>query len=95
LDLEYPNIHVTFLIPGRINTPISKSALKGNGDQYAKMDPGQAKGLDVDKAAQRAVKAIKRQRHRKLIGKSELLMAYINRYIPWLYYKIANKISPT
>ena len=95
LDLEYPNIHVTFLIPGRINTPISKSALMGNGDKYAKMDPGQAKGLDVDKAAKRAVKAIKRQRHRKLIGKSELLMAYINRYIPWLYYKIANKISPT
>ena len=95
LDLEYPNIHVTFLIPGRINTPISKSALKGNGDQYAKMDPGQAKGLDVDKAAKRAVKAIRKQRHRKLIGKGELLMAYINRYIPWLYYKIANKISPT
>ena len=95
LDLEYPNIHVTFLIPGRINTPISKSALMGNGEKYAKMDPGQAKGLDVDKAAARAVKAIKKQKHRKLIGKGELLMAYINRYIPWLYYKIANKISPT
>ena len=95
LDLEYPNIHVTFLIPGRINTPISKSALMGNGDKYAKMDPGQAKGLDVDKAARRAVRAIRRQRHRKLIGKGELLMAYINRYMPWLYYIIANKISPT
>ena len=95
LDLEYPNIHVTFLIPGRINTPISKSALKGNGEQYAKMDAGQAKGLDVDKAAKRAVKAIRKEKHRKLIGKGELLMAYINRYIPWLYYKIANKISPT
>lgn len=95
LDLEYPNIHVTFLIPGRINTPISKSALMGNGEKYAKMDAGQAKGLDVDKAAKRAVKAIKKERHRKLIGKGELLMAYINRYIPWLYYKIANKISPT
>lgn len=95
LDLEYPNIHVTFLIPGRINTPISKSALMGNGEKYAKMDAGQAKGLDVDKAAKRAVKAIKKEKHRKLIGKGELLMAYINRYIPWLYYKIANKISPT
>ncbi len=95
LDLEYPNIHVTFLIPGRINTPISRSALMGNGEKYAKMDAGQEKGLDVDKAAKRAVRAIKKQRHRKLIGKGELLMAYINRYIPWLYYKIANKISPT
>lgn len=95
LELEYQNINVTFLIPGRINTPISKSALLGNGEKYDKMDPGQAKGLDVDKAAAKAVKAIRKEKHRQLIGKSEILMAYINRYLPWLYYKIARIISPT
>jgi len=95
LELEYQNINVTFLIPGRINTQISKSALLGNGEKYSKMDAGQAKGLDVDKAAEVAVKAIKKLKHRQLIGKSEILMAYINRYMPWLYYKIAKNISPT
>lgn len=95
LDLEYQNINVTFLIPGRINTPISKSALLGNGEKYDKMDSGQAKGLDVNKAAAKAVKAIKKEKHRQLIGKSEILMAYINRYMPRLYYKIAKNISPT
>lgn len=95
MELEYDNISVTFLIPGRINTQISKSALTGNGEKYNKMDPGQAKGLDVDKAAKRAVRAVKCQRHRKLIGKYELLMAYINKYIPYLYYKLSRKISPT
>lgn len=95
LELEYPNIHVTFLIPGRINTQISKSALMGDGSAHAKMDQGQAKGLDVDRCGAIAVKAIKRQKHRKLIGKSELLMAYIHKWCLPLYYKLSRKISAT
>ena len=95
MDLEYDNVSVTFLIPGRINTNISKSALLGDGRPYEKMDPGQAKGLGVDKAAKVAVRAIKKKKHRKLIGKYELLMAYINRYLPSLYYILSKHISPT
>jgi len=95
LELEYPNIHVTFLIPGRINTQISKSALMGDGSAHAQMDQGQAKGLDVEKCGAIAVRAIKRQRHRKLIGKSELLMAYIHKWCLPLYYKLSRKISAT
>lgn len=95
LGLEYPNIDVTLLIPGRINTEISRKAIIGDGNQYGKMDKGQADGMDVDKAASKAVKAIKRRRHRKLIGGTELLMAYINKFLPCVYYKVAGKISAT
>jgi short-subunit dehydrogenase len=95
LELEYDNINVTFLIPGRINTQISKSALMGDGTAHAKMDAGQANGLDVDKCGKIAVRAIKRQKHRKLIGRSELLMAYIHKYCLPLYYKLSRKISAT
>lgn len=95
LELEYDNINVTFLIPGRINTQISKSALMGDGSTHAKMDQGQASGLDVEKCGAIAVKAIRRQKHRKLIGKKELLMAYIHKYWLELYYKLSRKISAT
>ncbi len=95
LELEYPNINVTFLIPGRINTQISKSALMGDGTAHAKMDQGQANGLDVDKCGAIAVRAIKRQKHRKLIGRSELLMAHIHKYCLPLYYRLSRKISAT
>ncbi len=95
LGLEYPNISVTLLIPGRINTEISRKAVTGDGTLYGKIDKGQADGMNVDKAAAKAVRAIKRRRHRKLIGGTELLMAYINRFLPCLYYKIAGKISAT
>ena len=95
LELEYPNINVTFLIPGRINTQISKSALMGDGSAHAQMDAGQANGLDVDKCGAIAVRAIKRQKHRKLIGKTELLMAHIHKWCLPLYYKLSRKISAT
>lgn len=95
LELEYPNIAVTFLIPGRINTQISKSAVTASGEAYAKMDPGQAKGLDVTKCAKIALRAISKEKHKKLIGKEELLMAYFYKYTPFIYYRLARKISAT
>ena len=67
----------------------------GDGTAHAKMDAGQANGLDVDKCGAIAVRAIKRQKHRKLIGRSELLMAYIHKYCLPLYYKLSRKISAT
>lgn len=95
LDLENDNINVTFIIPGRINTQISKSAMLGTGEKYEKMDQGQATGMDVNKCAKIAVKAIAKKKHRKLIGRKELLMVYIHKHIPALYYKLGKKISST
>lgn len=95
LETENPNVRVTFLIPGRINTPISRSAVLGDGSAYSKMDNGQAKGMDVDACARVAVNAIARGRHRKLIGRGELVMVYIKQWCPWLFFKLAGRISAT
>ncbi len=95
IGLEYENIDVTILIPGRVKTEISRSALLEDGKAYGKIDEGQAKGISAEKAARKAVRAIRRRKHRVLIGGAELLMAYIQRFIPALYYKLAAKISPT
>ncbi len=93
LDLEYPNIHVTMLVPGRIRTEISKSAITATGDKFGQMDPGQANGMDVDACAEVAIRAIAKEKHQKLIGGTELLMAHIYRYCRCLYWKLAGKIS--
>lgn len=95
LEIENQNITMTFLIPGRINTPISKSAIHGDGSVHGTMDAGQANGMDVDKCAEVAFRAIARGRHRKLIGGFELVMVYIRKYIPALFFKIAPRISAT
>ena len=93
LELEYPNIRVTFIIPGRINTEISRSAIMGDGTKFSEMDPGQANGMDVIKCAKIAIKAISKGKHKKLIGGKELLMVYIYKYLTPLYYILARKVS--
>ena len=95
LALENDNIKVTFLIPGRINTEISKSALLADGSKHSAMDSGQAGGMDVDKCARVALRVIAKGKRRKLIGGKELLMVYIKKFIPPLFYKLARNISAT
>lgn len=93
MALEYDNIRVTFIVPGRIRTGISNSALLGDGTAYGRMDPGQAAGLSVEKCASKALEAIARGRRKVLIGKSELLMVYIYKWCPALYFRLSKRIS--
>ena len=57
------------------------------------MDPGQAGGLAVDKAARQIVRAIQHGRREVLVGKGELLMVYIKRFFPGLCAWIGRHIS--
>lgn len=95
LEIENPNVRTTFIIPGRINTPISRSAVHGDGSTHASMDQGQANGMSAEKCARIAVRAIARGRHRKLIGGVELLMVYIKKYVPGLFFRLAGRVSAT
>lgn len=87
-------IKVTMVCPGRVRTNISLNALDKGGVRYGKMDPGQAGGLDVDKAAARIVKAIRKGRREVLVGRKELLMVYIKRFFPGLCARISNTLKP-
>ncbi|MBQ9399741.1 MAG: SDR family NAD(P)-dependent oxidoreductase [Bacteroidales bacterium] len=87
-------IRVTIVCPGRVQTNISLNSLDKGGVRHGKMDPGQAKGLAVDKAARRIVKAILKGKREVLIGKGELLMAYIKRFFPGLCARLGRKVKP-
>lgn len=80
--------------PGRVRTNISLNALDKGGVRYGKMDPGQAGGLDADKAAARIVKAIRKGKREVLVGRKELLMVYIKRFFPGLCARISNTLKP-
>ena len=86
-------LRVTIVCPGRVNTPISLRALDKGGRAHGVMDPGQAGGLAVDKAARQIVRAIQHGRREVLVGKSELLMVYIKRFFPGLCAWIGRHIS--
>ncbi len=92
-ELSGHNIHVTIVSPGRIKTNISLNALTGNGTSYNKMDSGQQQGMPAKVCASRIVRAIKKERKELLVGRKEILMVYIRRFIPGLYHKIVAKLN--
>lgn len=95
LRAEYGNVNirVSILIPGRVQTNISKFALDKDGREYGKMDPGQANGITVQKAARQIVKGLKKEQKEIKVGGSELLMLPIRRFFPALLYRLVTKIK--
>ncbi len=96
LRLEHwkDNLSVSIICPGRINTPISLSALTAEGKAHGEMDPGQAEGMSAEKCAKKMRKAIEKGKKDVLIGNKEILMVYFKKYLPFVFYKIANKVNP-
>jgi len=95
LENKINNIRASVIIPGRVRTSISFNALESDGKPHGKLDAGQAKGVSPEKAAKTIVTGIKRNKREILVGKSELLMLYIRRFLPWLFFRIADKINNT
>ncbi len=93
IALEYPQIKTTIIIPGRIHTEVSKNALDGNGKATGVMDPGQANGMDVNKCARVAIRAIARGKHQKVIGGFDTIMVPFYKFIPPLFRLIARNVS--
>ncbi len=89
------NVGVTVVCPGRIKTNISYHALTKDGKEHGKMDEGQKKGIPADVCARKILKAIKRGRREIYIVKAELVLIYLKRYFPGLFYRIVPKIKPT
>lgn len=88
------NIHVTMICPGRILTNISLNAVNGDGSNYGKMDEGQKNGIGVTVCAKKIIKAIEHKKHEILIGKMDLIMVHLKRFLPGLFFKIAIRLDP-
>ena len=88
------NIKSSVIIPGRVRTMISYHALNAEGKEHGKLDDGLAKGISPDKAAEIIINGVLSNKREILVGKSELLLLYIRRYCPWLFFRIADKIKP-
>lgn len=97
IEAEYykDNIKVLFVCPGRVHTNISLNALDHNGVEHAKLDEGQAQGIQSNEAAKKIIKAIKKQKTEVYVGSKEILMVYIKRFFPKLSKIIVRKIKPT
>ncbi len=88
------NIRVSLLIGGRIQTNISKFAITKDGQEYGKMDAGQANGITSEEAAQQIIKGLRKERNEIPVGGKELIMLKLKRLLPGIHYKFVRKIKP-
>jgi len=88
------NIKVSLLIPGRVQTNISRFALTKEGKEHGKLDAGQANGITSEKAAKQILTGLKREKREIWVGGKELQMLNIRRFFPRLYYYLATRIKP-
>ena len=89
------NVRSSVIIPGRVRTSISLHALDSKGKEHGKLDDGQSGGISPEKAAEIIIKGIVRNKREILVGKNELILLHIRRYLPCLFFRIADKIKST
>jgi len=89
------NIKVTIACPGKINTPISLSALGKDGKSHGVMDHNQETGMPVDECVRQLLKAVDRNKREVLIGNKEIKAVTLKRFLPKLFWKIIAKQSAT
>ncbi len=93
---EYKNgLKLTMILPGRVKTNISYNAVTADGNKYGKLDKGQEQGISPQLCTKKIIKAIEKEKKEVLIGRKEILMVFIKRFFPNLFFKIAKKIKPT
>ena len=95
LENKKNNIRSSVIIPGRVRTQISLHALDSNGKEHGKMDDVLAKGISPEKAARIIIRGIVKNNREILVGRGELIMLYIRRYCPPLFFRIADKVKST
>ncbi len=88
-------IGVTMVCPGFIHTSISLNAVVGDGSHQGTMDAKTGQGLSPAECATKMIRAIERRKAQVLIGRFEIVGAYLNRLAPNLMRRIVRKAAVT
>lgn len=91
---ERNRLKITIACPGRINTPISFSAVTDDGQAHGKMDQGQANGIPADRCARKIWSAYRAGKPLVLVAKGEKLLYWFSKFMPPVYRLISSKVSP-
>lgn len=95
LEEEKNNIYVTIACPGKINTPISLNAVRGDGEKHGVMDHNQATGMDASECATQLLDALRKKKIEVLVGNKEIKAVTLKRLYPKLFWKVIKKQSAT
>ena len=77
-------LHVSFILPGFINTEITAKGLCGNGRPYGKVETSHRLGMTASQCAKGIIKGLMKQNRRIVVGKIEVFLLSINSISPGL-----------
>lgn len=86
------HIRVTMICPGFIHTPITLSALTGDGTPLKKMDEAQYRGKSANWCAERIIRAIEKNKEEVYMGGREVWGVYMKRFFPSLFSRMIRKV---
>jgi short-subunit dehydrogenase len=92
-ELHDDNIKVTMICPGFIHTPITMSALTGDGSPLKRMDNAQSGGMSAQKCAKKMVRAIEKGKQEVNIGGKEVIGVFVKRFFPKLFSILIRKVD--
>lgn len=93
-ELHGTGVDVTTICPGYIATGISALALRGDGSGNGKVEPTDAKGMDVDVAAEKMLRGLEKRAPEIFVGGPEVHAILLKRLVPGLVHRILHKFSP-
>lgn len=86
-------IPVTIICPGFVNTPLTLSAVTGDGSPLGKSDDANFHGMDANILAVKMIKAIEARKNEVYIGGREVWGVYLKRWFPDLFARIIRKTA--
>src|SRR5262252_5712010 len=87
-EVGHSGIKVLLVCPGYIRTDISLHALRGDGGVHNKMDPGQARGMPVERCAEEILRAIAKGKEEIYVGGRDKYIVYLKRFFPHMFSRM-------
>ncbi len=94
-ELHDHGIRVTILCPGFVQTNVSINALTGDGTPQGQMDDATRKGLTPEAFAEKAIRAMEKEKAEAYIGGTEVLAVYLKRFFPGLFRRMIRTAKVT
>ena len=93
-EVCHDGIKVTMVCPGFVKTPLTMSALAGDGSKYNKLDQFNEGGMDPVVFAKKMIAAVEAEKEEVYIGGGrEVMGVYLKRFVPGMLSKMVSKMQ--
>lgn len=91
-ELQQHNVGVTIATLGFIQTDITKKSITGDGSTFGQDSKAQSSGMPAETCAKKILRAVRKRRKHRYIGRIEILFPFVRFICPPFFYWFFRKI---